>query len=440
MEAGQKGIAQLRFEAQKYGAVISEKAAAQSEVFIDSLTNLKSALTGIGKTFSSKLIPFLSKTMQKFADFWALNKQIISVGMDKFIKFVGDTFVAIKPGVVSLFDALKILFSAFGDAVKSLLPEFQTETGDLSTGINSLTGTLESVARIGAKAFDFITKISPFLKPLLTLFLVYQGLIITIALLTKGWAIAQGILNAVMSLNPLGLIILGIAALITAIIFLISNWDAVVAAFQSGIAKIWDFLSGLLDNPFIAAAGLIFAPFIAIPALIIKHWEPISTFFSDLWDGIGVLFTAGIEVIAGLMDWLAARIEKIWEPIAAFFSDLWDEIGTAFSAGIDFVMGLVEPFKNVISGIGGLFEKFGITFGGDREAEDETADETARAGAPATAPQVVSQAEQLRRTVEETRESSSAELLIRDETGRAELRSGSPAPGIKIAMARSGDA
>lgn len=93
-----------------------------------------------------------------------------------------------------------------------------------------------------------------------------------------------------------------------------------------------------------------------------------------------------------------------------------------------------------IKGIGGLFEKFGIVFGaeeGDEESEDSAGKTIGAGGA---SPQVVTQAESLRRVVEESRETTSAEVLIRDETGRAELRPGAPAPGVKISMANSGGA
>jgi len=416
MEAGQDGIKKLREEAQKYGAVISNEAAEQSEVFVDALTNLKSSLTGIGKTFSTKLIPSLSDAMQRFADFWAMNKKIINAGMDRFLSFIGDTFAAIKPGVIALFKALKQLFSAFWEAVNSLLPEFNSETDDLSDSINSLTGALKIMAEIGAQVFKFIAMISPVLKPLIATFLVYKGLLITIAILTKAWAVIQGVLNAVMAVNPIGLILIAIAALIVGIILLVQNWDMVVAAFKNGIAQIWGFFSGLLDNPFIAAAGIIFAPFIALPALIIKHWEPISEFFVGLWTGIKDIFSAGVD----------------------FVVEIWSQLGAAFSSGIDFVMSLVKPFMQTISSVGSLFEKIGITFGSEKKTDDDEKGSPASGSGQAASPQVVTQAESMRRIVEESRETTSAEVLIRDETGRAELRSGRPAPGIKIAMANSG--
>jgi len=418
MEAGAEGIKKLREEANKYGAVMSTQATQESETFIDSLTNLKSSLGGIGRTFAGKLIPFVSDAMQKFADFWALNKDIINAGMDKFLSFLGNTFRAIKPGVVALFQSVKQLFGAFFEAVSSILPEFNTEADDLSDGINTLTGGLKFLADIGVKAFQFIKNISPFLKPLITTLLIYQGLVIAIALVTKGWAIVQGILNAVMAINPVTLIILGIIALIVIIVMLVKNWDAVVAAFQTGAAKIWDFLSGLLDNPFIAAIGTIFLPFITIPALIIKHWEPIKAFFIDTWNSISEIFTQGIDFITTAFSLVSDKLIKDFEPVKAFFIDTWNVI-----------MGGIKSVTGFVSGIAA---KFGITIGGEKEEETE--------GSPGASPagQVITRSEQTRRTIEESRQTSTAELLIRDETGRGELRRNQPAGGVKIAMASSG--
>jgi hypothetical protein len=395
MEAGQDGISKLRMEARKYGAVISDEAAEQSEVFIDSLTNLKSSLGGIGKTFSSKLIPTISNAMQKFADFWALNKDIIGVGMDKFLNFVGDTFRAIRPAVTDLFNSLKKLFGAFFEAVSSLLPEFTAESDDLSDSITGMSKGLKFLADIGTKAFEFITMISPFLKPFLATLLIYKGILIAIAVVTKGWAIAQGILNAILLLNPIGLIVLGIAALIAIIVLLVQNWDTVVMAFQTGVAKIWEFLSGLLDNPFIAAAGVIFAPFLAIPALIVKHWEPIKEFFSNLWDGLANGFSQAMAIITNIIKTVDAFFEKI--------------VG------------------GIIGTIGDIAGKFGIDLG--TKSADEKGAET---------PQVVSPSERVLRSIEERTSESKSTLTIKDETGRAELAEGKKNGGVKLKLATSG--
>ena len=110
---------------------------------------------------------------------------------------------------------------------------------------------------------------------------------------TKVWAGVQLAFNAVMSANPIALVIIAIAALIAIVILVVKNWDAVTAA----VKRVWNWFMKLLDNPLIATAALVFAPFFAIPAMIIKHWEPIKAFFIGLWetlkpiiDGIGGFF------------------------------------------------------------------------------------------------------------------------------------------------------
>ena len=262
MEAGADGIAKLRMEARKYGAVISDDAAEQSEIFVDALTNLKSAMTGIGKTLATKLIPTVGRLMQRFADFWAINKEIISLGMDKFLSFLSDQFNKITPGILALWGSLKNLFGAFWDAINSLLPAFKSETDDLSNSVNSLTGVLKIMADIGTKAFEFIKIISPFLKPFIATLLIYKGVLIALAIATKGWAIAQGLLNIALNLNPIGLFIAAIASLI------------------------------------------------GIVGVIIAKWEPIKEFFLGLWDSITVGFKAAMDVVTGIITSIDTFLEK----------------------------------------------------------------------------------------------------------------------------------
>ena len=144
---------------------------------------------------------------------------------------------------------------------------------------------------------------------------------------------------------------------------------------------------------------------------------------------IGVIIAlVGALVIAGEL------LLQNWDSVADFFVNLWDQIGSAFSTGIDFVMGIIKPFQQAISGIGGLFEKFGISFGGT-----ETQGGGTSPGA-ATSPQVVTQAATTRALLEQrTEETSRAEVLIKDETGRGQLTTRGSAPGVKISMINSGD-
>jgi hypothetical protein len=67
---GADGISNLREEARKYG-VISNETAANSEAFLDAQARLKAALTGVSTELTAGLLPGLTETITKIADFIA---------------------------------------------------------------------------------------------------------------------------------------------------------------------------------------------------------------------------------------------------------------------------------------------------------------------------------------------------------------------------------
>jgi len=155
---------------------------------------------------------------------------------------------------------------------------------------------VKSAVTLFSQMHSVIQPIIPFLPVLIKGFLLYsvvlkgllalnaaKNFLIFVNVLRQA-AVAQGILNVVMTANPIGLIAVAIAGLIGIIILLVKNWDVVVDVFGSGISKIWNWFSGLLDNPFFATLSTIFLPFITIPALIIKHWAPIKAMFGSIGD------------------------------------------------------------------------------------------------------------------------------------------------------------
>jgi hypothetical protein len=67
---GADGIASLREEARKYG-VISNEAAKNSEAYLDAQERLKTALTGVSNELTAGLMPGITNTVNKIADFIA---------------------------------------------------------------------------------------------------------------------------------------------------------------------------------------------------------------------------------------------------------------------------------------------------------------------------------------------------------------------------------
>lgn len=115
MENGTEGISELREEARKYGNVMSNEAAANSEKFIDSVTNAKAALSGLAVIIGSNLIPMITPMIQKFAEFVANNKELIKTKVDAFFK----GFVSfIKEGLPIVKDFASMMFNFMKSMVK----------------------------------------------------------------------------------------------------------------------------------------------------------------------------------------------------------------------------------------------------------------------------------------------------------------------------------
>lgn len=97
---------------------------------------------------------------------------------------------------------------------------------------------------------------------------------------------AQWLWNVAMSANPIGLIILGIAALIAAIIWLVNNWDLVK---EVGAAA-WEWIKGA--------------------------WDAAGDFFARLWNGI---------VGHAMNGWM--RIKGALAGVGQWFSGIWSAAG-----------------------------------------------------------------------------------------------------------------
>ena len=137
-----------------------------------------------------------------------------------------------------------------------------------------------------------------------------------------------------------------------------------------------------------------------------------------------------------------------WDSVVETMSGAWASIKSVVSSGVDFVLGLLAtmaaPFEMIRDAIGSIVSAAGgLLSGGTSTLQikgpaipGETATgETDTASTPD--PQVISAAEQTARSIEERRTTSTAELMIRDQTGRAELSQGTGA-GVGITLEQSG--
>lgn len=163
---------------------------------------------------------------------------------------------------------------------------------------------------------------------------------------TMGASGAFGIFNAVLSANPIGLIVAAVAALTAGLVWFFTQTETgqqIWSSFVDWIKQAWQ---GIAD-------------------FFVGLWSGISEGASTLWDGVVTTWNAYIE-----------SLKAMWNAVITFFSDLWESIkeaaSVAWTAITTVVMAIVQPFidgfmnvwNNISDGLTQIWEGIKMIFQG----------------------------------------------------------------------------
>lgn len=163
---------------------------------------------------------------------------------------------------------------------------------------------------------------------------------------TMGASGAFGIFNAVLSANPIGLIVTAVAALTAGLVWFFTQTETgqqIWSSFVDWIKQAWQ---GIAD-------------------FFVGLWSGISEGASTLWDGVVTTWNAYVE-----------SLKAMWNAVVTFFSDLWVSIqeaaSVAWTAITTAVMAIVQPFidgfmniwNNISDGLTQIWEGIKMIFQG----------------------------------------------------------------------------
>ncbi|TVX67768.1 PblA [Streptococcus pneumoniae] len=163
---------------------------------------------------------------------------------------------------------------------------------------------------------------------------------------TMGASGAFGIFNAVLSANPIGLIVTAVAALTAGLVWFFTQTETGQQIWSSFVDWIKEAWQGIAD-------------------FFVGIWSGISEGASILWDGVVTTWNAYIE-----------SLKAMWNAVATFFSDLWVSIqeaaSVAWTAITTAVMTIVQPFidgfmnvwNNISDGLTQIWEGIKMIFQG----------------------------------------------------------------------------
>ena len=183
---------------------------------------------------------------------------------------------------------------------------------------------------------------------------------------TMGASGAFGIFNAVLSANPIGLIVAAVEALTAGLVWFFTQTETgqqIWSSFVDWIKQAWqgiaDFFVGLWSGISEGASTLwdgVVTTWNAYIESLKAMWNAVVTFFSDLWISIqeaaSVAWTAITTAVMTIVqtfidrfmnDWnnISAGLTQIWEGIKMIFQGAWDFIKSIFLGAILIIIDLV---------------------------------------------------------------------------------------------------
>lgn len=163
----------------------------------------------------------------------------------------------------------------------------------------------------------------------------------------KAVAAAQWLLNAAMSANPIGIIIVLIAGLVTAFVLLWNKSEG----FRNFFIKMWEGIK--------SAAGTVVEWFKSAWASLMNGFSPVADYFKGQLDNIVNFFTGLFQSVKGIFNGIIDFItgvftgnwDKAWEGVKSVFKNIVDGLAAIFKLPINWI---IEGINLFLSGLNKL--------------------------------------------------------------------------------------
>ena len=248
-------------------------------------------------------------------------------------------FSGLLAAVQSLAPAASGLFDMFLELLPTVLATWAQVQTQVVAGIGIVLGIIQQVATVAQPLIEFLIANLPLITPFVIGAVAAWTTMSTILGVVEA---AQAALNLVMSLNPIGVVVIAIAALVAGLLVLYNTNETV----RNAIDAAWQMLQG-------AAAAV----WPTIQNAITTVMETVQSVVSTVWPVVQALFSQGCAAVQGFIQaaWpvLQSIITTVMSAIQAAISVAWPIIQTIFTTAMNAIQAVIQTvwpiIKTVIS-------------------------------------------------------------------------------------------
>jgi TP901 family phage tail tape measure protein len=446
LDAGSDKLRALRGDLEKAGGSTAKMAAIMRDTTQGDIDGFTSAVDGVKIAIFGVVSGPLRDLLKGLSDWTSANREVIATGIKDFIQWIADHL----PEIVLWGKRIGIIvgvLTAVAGAIK--IVTMAMAAWNAVAALNPVVLAILAVAAALALIIAFWPEISKHFID------VWEGIR---AAFEKGFV--QGVWETLKQLfihfSPIVWIARGLDALVE-YLFGFSLFDAaggMVQSFVDGVRAAWTAVVNFFRPSFEFIVGLAALAFMAMKLL----WTPVIKLFALLWEGVKLAVQLGWDAIVAVASFYFAVMKAVWMPVIEFFLMLWEHVKTLFAAGWEAILfvatttleGLKMIWSPVVDFFAGLWDSVAAGFdaafgwvldklewavGAVREVGRGVlgGDDAADGGG-----QVVSPQDRTARSISEHTDKSSAEVTIKDKTGRAEVTKKPKGKGISLNVAPSG--
>ncbi|MFU0530924.1 tape measure protein [Gardnerella vaginalis] len=291
----------------------------------------------------------------------------LSAAISGVIDWFGKLFAAMQN--VGVFESFKAIWQSLCDIFKEVF----SITGGMWNALfppEALAVAIKFICDVLNGVLQVVKALAPAIMPVIAAWAAYKA---AVAIAT----VAQTVFNAVMAMNPLGLIVIAIGAVVAAIAYFFTQteqgremWQSLCDSFnnftQTILPPLQDAWNGFLDlcKALQPVTDALKDSLGALAKVLGDTLGPVFSTIGDIVKGVIQVFKGLCEFLSGVFtgDWgkcwqgIQDIFSGTWNAISSFFTGIWNGIQNGAKAGIDavfrFVTGLKDRILGFFSGAG----------------------------------------------------------------------------------------